>query len=81
MAYIPVIAELVLCEEGQKLYNIYYDYLVSLTEESFGKKMADAYYIYIEHLLDCKECHYKKPNFLKSGSENFSDNLEVTKGD
>lgn len=81
MAYIPEIAKLIRCEEGQRLYDIYEKYLNSKTEESFGKKMADSYYNWVGHLIDCRECHYEKPNFLKNEVEDFSDNLEVEKGD
>lgn len=79
MAYIPIIAKLILCEEGQKLYNIYDDYLNSEQVESFGKKIADSYYTYIEHLLDCKDCYYEKLDFLKTGLRDFSDNLDMQK--
>lgn len=76
MAYIPIIAELILCEEGQKLYDEYDFYLHASEEEFLGKKMLDAHSKYLEHRLDCQKCTYKRPDFLKTENETFSDKKE-----
>lgn len=56
MAYAAKIGLTILCEEGERLHNIFEYYLFKEDYEAFTDETIEAFYNYINHRLDCKEC-------------------------
>lgn len=50
---------LIMCPEGERLYNYYTNIALDDEEQWCGEKMVDAWEAWQEHKKNCEECGYK----------------------